>query len=97
MATIKTFETVAGEENSVRKTTVETDVTTVIELDVAFLIEQRTRIIRQRDEQVSARNRELADVEELLREAAKLEIPAAVEWEKENPVEEPIAEGIIEG
>ena len=79
------YETVEGSDTAVKKTaTVET--ITANTYEVPFLIEQYAAIIRQRDEQVSAQNRALADVVELLREAAKLEIPEAVEWDKANPV-----------
>ena len=79
------FEAVEGLDTAVKKTaTVQT--ITANNYEIPALIEQYAAIIRQRDEQVSAQNRALADVVELLREAAKLEIPEAVEWDKANPV-----------
>jgi hypothetical protein len=63
-----------------------------VRYDVKELIAQRAAIVRQRDEQVSARNRELSEVDELLAQAAKLGLKGAKEYQDSLPVpsEEPV-------
>jgi len=85
---VNVFEKV--EDARIKKTaTVET--VTESTHDIPFLINQITAITQQTDEYVSRQNRAKADVIELLREAAKLGIEEAVQWDKDNPipVEEP--------
>ena len=86
---VNVFEKV--EDARIKKTaTVET--VTESTHDIPILINQITAITQQTDEYVSRQNRAKADVIELLREAAKLGIEEAVQWDKDNPipVEEPV-------
>jgi len=64
----------------------------VVRYSIETLTDQRAAIVRQRDEQVSARNREISEVDELLAQAAKLGLPAAVAYAATlpEPVEAPV-------
>lgn len=69
--------------------------------DVPFLLKQRLAVMRQRDLFVDARNRELVEIESLIRAAAGLGISEAVAWVKANPLpvikdEEPIGGAVKE-
>ncbi len=58
----------------------------VTKYDYSFLVSQRAQIIKQRDEQLSARQKELDEVDGLLAECEKLGVKGKV------AVEEPVKE-----